>query len=237
MPIMPRVLALDTATQACTLALWDEQRVRARHAVEARAHNRHVLTMLAEVLDGQRLSDAVDVIACGVGPGSFTGLRVAVSVAQGLAWSQNLPVHGFCTLTAQVHAAAASGLLRDGAMVLTTIDAQINQLYARWGRWIGGRFLPEGDVVVSAPEALPLPDTLEPLVLLGSGAQYCEQLPSSVRDLAEVFDEVIPNAGIMAELLGTGALTLAPQPAYELSPQYVQRDIGWKKLAEQVRRG
>ena len=237
MPLMPRVLALDTATQACTLALWDEQRVRARHAVEARAHNRHVLTMLAEVLDGQRLSDAVDVIACGVGPGSFTGLRVAVSVAQGLAWSQNLPVHGFCTLTAQVHAAAVSGLLRDGTMVLTTIDAQINQLYARWGRWIGGRFLPEGDVVVSAPEALPLPDTLEPLVLLGSGAQYCEQLPSSVRDLAEVFDEVTPNAGVMAELLGTGALTLAPQPAYELSPQYVQRDIGWKKLAEQVRRG
>ena len=44
-------------------------------------------------------------------------------------------------------------------------------------------------------------------------------------------------APLMAELLGTGALTLAPQPAYELSPQYVQRDIGWKKLAEQVRRG
>ena len=52
-----------------------------------------------------------------------------------------------------------------------------------------------------------------------------------------VFDEVTPNAGVMAELLGTGALTLAPQPAYELSPQYVQRDIGWKKIAEQVRRG
>ena len=237
MPLMPRVLALDTATQACTLALWDKPTVCARHAIEARAHNRHVLTMLAEVLDGRRLSDAVDVIACGVGPGSFTGLRVAVSVAQGLAWSQNLPVHGFCTLTAQVHAAAASGLLRDGAMVLTTIDAQINQLYARWGRWIGGRFLPEGDVVVSAPEALPLPGTLEPLVLLGSGAYYCEQLPSSVRDLAEVFDEVTPNAAVMAELLGTGALSLAPQPAYQLSPQYVPRDIGWKKLAEQVRRG
>ena len=237
MPLMSRVLALDTATQACTLALWDEQRVRARHAIEARAHDRHVLTMLAEVLDGQRLSDAVDVIACGVGPGSFTGLRIAVSVAQGLAWSQNLPVHGFCSLTAQVHAAAASGLLWDGAMVLTTIDAQINQLYARWGRWIGGRFLPEGDVVVCAPEALPLPDTLEPLVLVGSGAHYCEQLPLFVHNLAEVFDEVTPNAAVMAQLLGTGALTLAPQPAYELSPQYVQRDIGWKKLAEQVRRG
>ena len=237
MPLMPRVLALDTATQACTLALWDKPTVCARHAVEARAHNRHVLTMLAEVLDGRRLSDAVDVIACGVGPGSFTGLRIAVSVAQGLAWSQNLPVHGFCSLTAQVHAAAASGLLWDGAMVLTTIDAQINQLYARWGRWIGGTFLPEDDVVVSTPEALPLPDTLEPLVLLGSGAHYREQLPSFVRDVAEVFDEVTPNAAVMAELLGTGALTLAPQPAYELSPQYVQRDIGWKKLAEQVRRG
>ena len=103
---MSRVLALDTATHTCTLALYDEGELYGRHEIVARAHNRHILGMLSAILDGRALADAVDVIACGVGPGSFTGLRVAVSVAQGLAWSQALPVHGFCSLTAQAYAAA-----------------------------------------------------------------------------------------------------------------------------------
>jgi len=92
---MSRVLALDTATDACTLALCGEGDLRARHERLARAHNRHILGMLTDILAERSLASAVDVIACGVGPGSFTGLRVAVSVAQGLAWARDIPVHGF----------------------------------------------------------------------------------------------------------------------------------------------
>ena len=87
MPPMSRVLALDTATHACTLALYSEGELRGRHEIVARAHNRHILGMLAAILEGRALADAADIIACGIGPGSFTGLRVAVGVAQGLAWS------------------------------------------------------------------------------------------------------------------------------------------------------
>lgn len=233
---MSRVLALDTATQVCTLALWDEGEVRARYAVEARAHNRHILKMLSEVLGGRQLGDVVDVIACGVGPGSFTGLRVGVSVAQGLAWSQKLLVHGFCSLTAQVYAAAANGLVHDGALVLTTIDAQINRLYARWGRWTGDSFLPEGDAFISAAEELSAPTNLHKFALLGSGASYLERLPPLIRVQAEVFAEVTPDAAVMAQLFGTAGLALAAEPAHRLSPQYLQRGIGWKKIAEQGRR-
>ena len=120
---MSRVLALDTATHTCTLALYDEGELYGRHEIVARAHNRHILGMLSAILDGRALADAVDVIACGVGPGSFTGLRVAVSVAQGLAWSQALPVHAFCSLTAQAYAAAHHGFLRDGDRVGLELDA------------------------------------------------------------------------------------------------------------------
>ena len=73
MSSMSRVLALDTATDACTLALCGEGDVRARHEQLARAHNRHILGMLADILAERSLASAVDVIACGVGPRLFHG--------------------------------------------------------------------------------------------------------------------------------------------------------------------
>ena len=233
---MPRVLALDTATHACTLALYDEGEVCGRHEIVARAHNRHILGMLSVILDGRALAEAVDAIACGVGPGSFTGLRVAVSVAQGLAWSQELPVHGFCSLAAQAHAAGHHGLLQDGDCVLSTIDAQIDQLYGLWGEWREGAFIAEGEAFVCAPEDL-LADSSRPAnVVIGSGARYQERIPDDLTSAAQWLPEVTPDARVMAELFGSGTLALKPEPAHALSPQYVQRDIGWKKLSEQGRR-
>ena len=233
---MPRVLALDTATQACTLAVFSEGEVRARHELLARAHNRHILAMLAELLDGESLGDVVDAIACGVGPGSFTGLRVAVSVAQGLAWSQELPVHGFCSLAAQAHAAGHHGLLQDDDRVLSTIDAQIDQLYGLWGEWREGTFVADGEAFVCAPEDLLAESSGPATVVIGSGARYQERIPEDPTSAARWLPEVTPDARVMAELFGAGTLALQPEPAHALSPQYVQRDIGWKKLSEQGRR-
>ena len=233
---MPRVLALDTATQACTLAVFSEGAVRARHELLARAHNRHILAMLAELLEGESLGDVVDAIACGVGPGSFTGLRVAVSVAQGLAWSQELPVHGFCSLAAQAHAAGRHGLLQDGDRVLSTIDAQIDQLYGLWGEWREGAFIADGEAFVCVPEDLLAESSQPATVVIGSGARYQERIPEDLTSAARWLPEVTPDARVMAELFGAGTLALQPEPAHALSPQYVQRDIGWKKLSEQGRR-
>ena len=233
---MPRVLALDTATHACTLALFSDGSVRARHELLARAHNRHILGMLAEVLEGESLEDAVDIIACGVGPGSFTGLRVAVSVAQGLGWSQNMPVHGFCSLAAQAYSAGDAGLLEEGDRVLSTIDAQIDQFYGVWGDWRGGVFVADGETFVCAPERLVTESSKPATVVVGSGATYRNRVPGEASSAARWLPDVTPHAGIMAALLGAGALALHPEPAHALSPQYVQRDIGWKKLSEQGRR-
>ena len=233
---MSRVLAFDTATHACTLALYDEGEVCGRHEIVARAHNRHILGMLSAILKGRALSDAVDIIACGAGPGSFTGLRVAVSVAQGLAWSQDMPVQGFCSLTAQAHAAAHYGLLQDGDCVLSTIDAQIDQFYGLWGEWRDGQFVSDGEAFVCAPEDL-LADTSGPATaVIGSGARYQGRMPDDLTSAAQWWPDVTPDARIMAELLGGGELSLELEPAYALSPQYVQREIGWKKLSEQGRR-
>ncbi len=231
---MPRVLALDTATQACTLALSGVEIV-ARHEQLARAHNKHILQMLSELLQGRALAEAVDVIACGVGPGSFTGLRVAVSVAQGLAWARELPVHGFCSLTAQAYAAADQQLLQNGDWVLSTIDAQIGQLYGIWGVWANGRFEPRSDAFITPPEDLPAYDGGDEVVILGSAAHFIERFPERFRGCGRIFPEITPDARVMVKVLGTEALPLVLKPAHALAPQYVQREVGWKKLSEQVR--
>ena len=74
------------------------------------------------------------------------------------------------------------------------------------------------------------------MVVIGSGARYQERMPDDLTSAAQWLPEVTPDACVMAELLGGGALSLQPEPAHVLSPQYVQRDIGWKKLSEQGRR-
>jgi tRNA threonylcarbamoyladenosine biosynthesis protein TsaB len=233
---MSRVLALDTSTETCTLALWSGGAVRARHEQQARAHNRHILRMLSEVLDGQSLAEAVDMVACGIGPGSFTGLRVAVSVAQGLAWSRQLPVHGFCSLSAQVYSAAEQGLLNDGERILTTIDARIDQLYGLWGEWRDGVFTPDGEPFICPPEAMPESAQGGLQQMLGSGAVYRDRLPAAITEHAQIHPAVTPDAAVMARLLGTAVLQANLQLAHTLSPQYVQKEIGWKKLSEQGRR-
>ena len=235
MSSMSRVLALDTATDACTLALCGEGDLRARHERLARAHNRHILGMLTDILAERPLASAVDVIACGVGPGSFTGLRVAVSVAQGLAWAREIPIHGFCSLSAQVYSAAALGLLSEGQWVLSTIDAQIGQLYGIWGQWREDHFHTEDAAFICPPEALTLRADLSSVTIIGSGLAHTERFPQQLQHLSTVYPDITPDAAVMAKRLSTGSLALALQPAHALSPQYVQQNIGWKKLSEQRR--
>ena len=237
MSSMSRVLALDTATDACTLALCGEGDVRARHEQLARAHNRHILGMLADILADRSLASAVDVIACGVGPGSFTGLRVAVSVAQGLAWARDIPVHGFCSLSAQVYSAAALGLISEGQWVLSTIDAQIGQLYGIWGQWREDHFHAEEAAFICPPESLTLPSEPASVAIIVSGLAYAERFPQKLQHLSTVYPNITPDAAVMAQRLSTGSLALALQPAHSLSPQYVQQNIGWKKLSEQGSHG
>ncbi len=232
---MSRVLALDTATDACTLALCGEGDLRARHERLARAHNRHILGMLNDILAERSLASAADVIACGVGPGSFTGLRVAVSVAQGLAWARDIPVHGFCSLSAQVYSAAALGLLLEGQWVLSTIDAQIGQLYGIWGQWREDHFHAEKPAFICPPESLTLPSELASVAVIGSGLAQADRFPEQLQQLSTGFADITPDAAVMAQRLSSGSLALVLQPAHALSPQYVQQTIGWKKLSEQRR--
>lgn len=121
------ILAIETATPACSVALSTENKVTQRHQVLPRQHSNLVLTYVDELLTESGCSlSSVDMIACGVGPGSFMGVRLAVSVVQGLAFARTIPVVPLSTL----HIVAQTAYLNYGLDRVTVIwDARMNEVY------------------------------------------------------------------------------------------------------------
>jgi tRNA threonylcarbamoyladenosine biosynthesis protein TsaB len=122
-----KILAVDTATEACSAALVFDGEIVERHEVIGRGHAERLLPMVQEVLAeaGVALA-AVDAIAFGRGPGSFTGLRIGAGVTQGLAFGANLPVVPVSDLAALAARAAGQHGERH---VLACLDARMSQVY------------------------------------------------------------------------------------------------------------
>ena len=118
-----RLAAFETSTEWCSVALWIDGEIR---GVEERAGNRHgelVLPMLERLAAGAGIAiPALDAIAFGAGPGSFTGLRIACGVAQGIAFARGLPVMGISTLEAIAEESGA-------ARVVACLDARMHEVY------------------------------------------------------------------------------------------------------------
>ena len=118
-----RIFALDTSTEYCSVALWQDGVVVERCELVGQKHSESLMMMLDALLHeaGVKLKQ-LDGIAFGMGPGSFTGVRIACGVTQGLALGANLPVVGVCTLEAL---AEASGKPR----VIAALDARMGEIY------------------------------------------------------------------------------------------------------------
>ena len=118
-----RVLALETSTEYCSVALWQDGAVMERCELVGQKHSELLMAMLDDVLKRADVKlTQLDGIAFGMGPGSFTGVRIACGAAQGLAFGANLPVAGVCTLQAL---AEASGQPR----VIAVLDARMGEIY------------------------------------------------------------------------------------------------------------
>ncbi len=131
-----KILAIDTATNHCSVALLlDDGECRQRQQEAPSGHSKLVIGMARELLGdaGLALAD-LDLLAVDIGPGSFTGLRVGIGVAQGLAYGAGLPAAGIVSLAA---------LARDlpGVPVIAALDARMGQVY--WGVYRDGEALIE----------------------------------------------------------------------------------------------
>lgn len=219
-----KILALDTSTEYCSLALWLDGELLSREVLAGQQHSELLLPLLQELLEEAGLTLArLDGIAFGAGPGSFTGLRIACGVAQGLAFGANLPVIGIGTLAALAQQAGSDS-------VIAVLDARMGEIYH--AAYIKSA---DGWQVVSEP-SLCLPQHA-PLLSgddwtgCGSGfAKYDEALRSRYHGcIARVIDNLSPRAREMAQLAAPGfAGGLGVDPA-AAAPLYIRNKVALKE--------
>ena len=152
-----KLLALDTSTEACSVALYADGATFSAFELTPRAHTQLILPMVEKVLQqaALRLTD-MDAMVVGRGPGAFTGIRIGVGVAQGLAMAADKPVIALSTLAAL----AQQAYCQHGAtQVLAALDARMNEVY--WGQYAlhDGIMQLQGAELVCAPQSAPLPTT------------------------------------------------------------------------------
>ncbi|AKO45654.1 tRNA (adenosine(37)-N6)-threonylcarbamoyltransferase complex dimerization subunit type 1 TsaB [[Haemophilus] ducreyi] len=222
------ILALDTATEACSVALLHNGNRTTLDELSPRSHTQRILPMVDELLSQANISiKQVDVLAFGRGPGSFTGVRVGVSVAQGLALGANLPVVAISNLLAMAQAAYQQ--LRANN-VIALIDARMNEVYFAQYQRIGEHWHTIVEEQVCSPEtAIAQMQINDNSVVVGTGWAaypqfYTAKLPLSVSDIS------LPSAKDMLELALKAVENGELQTALDIEPIYLRNEVTWQKL-------
>ena len=224
------ILAIETATEACSAAVYRDGEIFHRFELAPRKHTQLILPMMDEVLaEADITRDELDAIAFGRGPGAFTGLRIAVGVSQGLALALEKPLIGISTMAAMAQQISETEDT-NGLSLLAAIDARMNEVY--WARYqsIDGEVVLQGEEQVSAPELLTQSDNIDSVVF-GSGweayhSALLESPPSWIK--ASVAD-VFPSAYYIAKLAATAYQRGELLDAADAEPVYLRNNVAKKK--------
>jgi tRNA threonylcarbamoyladenosine biosynthesis protein TsaB len=217
-----KLLAIDTATETCSVALLIDGRIIERATDTQRGHADLVLPMVEAVLAKAGLTlRQLDGLAYGRGPGAFTGVRIAVGVAQGLAYGAQLATVGVSDL-----AAVAQQFATPGARILVCMDARMNEVY--WGRFDA---TPDGLVAPTSAERVDRPEAVEPgdaTVFAGTGFGAYPQL-SAGRTAVAVHAAARPQARDIARLAAVELLAGRGQPPERAQPVYLRDQVATVK--------
>lgn len=236
----PTILALDTATEACSVGLLHQGQSRVIETIAQREHTKHILPMVDQILTeaGIKLAD-VDALAFGRGPGSFTGVRIGAGIAQGLALGANLPVIPVSNLLAMAQAAYRK---LGATNVLAAIDARMNEVYfcavsaqnnekvrLEFQKFLDWQYI-EPEQVCSLQKLLENTPRLvkDSPVLVGTGWRAYPELvqfgnPSEI---------ILPSALDMLDLALPKYLKGEIISALDIEPIYLRNEVTWKKLSE-----
>lgn len=217
-----RILVVDTATPACSVAAADSNgRQSGLVLVRKETHARHVMTMAEQVLAqlDWGFNDLTH-LAVSCGPGSFTGLRIGISSVKGVALALNLPV--FMLPTLELLAYQAYGWQ---GMIMPMIDARRQEVYFGIYRWEKGRLIAVTKPSVGLPE-MAVESVEEPVLLLGNGAMAYEAvLHDCLGEKAHFAAKVLntPHALTAALALVSDDWPLVPISAAEVAPIYLRK--------------
>jgi tRNA threonylcarbamoyladenosine biosynthesis protein TsaB len=224
---MAIILALDTSTEACSCALSINGVVVEDFQICPRQHTHKILPMIHALMEKHGLGFAgLDAIAFGRGPGSFTGLRIAAGVTQGLAFAADLPVIPVSTLAAIALEVRETG---PASHVLSCLDARIDEIY--WG--IFG-FDAEGLPMLLDREVLCKPEEMRSAVISnrvslsagGNGLQFRARFPGDIRSkIFASLPDLLPRAGQIVKIasnLWDKNIFISPD---DISPVYLREQV------------
>jgi tRNA threonylcarbamoyladenosine biosynthesis protein TsaB len=190
-----KLLVIDTSTEWCSAALWLDGRILARRVLAEQRHSSLLLPMVDELLRESTISlRQLDGIGYGAGPGSFTGLRIACAVTQGLALGADLPVGGVSTLESIAEQTGAE-------QVLAVLDARMAEVYWAAYQRAGAGWYCVTEPALALPESVSVPDGGD-WVGAGNGfAALGEALrPRLAAQLTRIDHTLMPDAAAMAVL-------------------------------------
>ena len=225
------ILALETSTEYCSVALWQDGTVSERFELVGQKHSEVLLSMLDALLKdaGCRMQD-MDGIGFGKGPGSFTGVRIACGVAQGLALGANLNVVGVCTLLAL---AEASGKDK----VIAALDARMGELYLAAYERRNGEWGAVIEPCLCKAEAAPAVRD-DGWFGVGSGFAVSEAALQAryASQLSAVDAQAVPQAGSVARLAAMEFATGKAVDAALALPLYLRDKVALKTSEREAAR-
>lgn len=236
------ILSLETSAQRCSVALQRGQLDNPKSLSflqdnESLSHSRSLLPMVEQLLQQAGMSLAeLDCIAVSRGPGSFTGLRIGIAVAQGLAFGQQLPVVPVSSLAAVAFSAANSWKNTHPQVnhVLATMDARMGEVYCGWFDIRNEKPVLLGNEAVLNPAAIkPIETTrLNPsekignAAIVGTGLSYREQFPADINPEHYLLDDsVVPDARALVPLASQAYALGQAITAEALTPVYLRNNV------------
>ncbi len=215
-----KLLAFETATEACSVALWIDGDVRERFEIAPRRHAELSLPWAEQLLAEAGLAKSqLDAVAVGRGPGAFTGVRLAIAIAQGIALALDRPVVPVSTL-------AVLAMQSQGERILAAIDARMGEVYFGAFQRLGGDMVAASDEVVVRPDATPFPlDGAWHGVGTGFAAAdgvLCTQLQAQLQSLDA---SALPHAADVARLAVLAFARGEALPPERIEPAYLRNNV------------
>lgn len=223
-----KLLAVDTATQACSAALFLDGEVVEKFTLAPRQHTQLILPMIDTLMtDAGLMPEQLDAVAFGCGPGSFTGVRIATSIIHGIAFGADLPVVPVSTL-----AAIAQDYFNQGneKRAFVAMDARMQEIF--WGVYQKGQ---DGYACLSGEETVaPATEVIFPAIAgvgLGSGWKtYQAELMQRLAPWVVAVDaDVLPKSAAIAQLGAAAYRSNKAVPVEQALPVYLRNKVAKKE--------